>query len=123
MQTGIERRDRAMREMYEAGRFPRIVGRLPVAPLVELRRQLHQAAQGGTFPLQLRIRDREQAIAAQVSQLTDTENSFSVELQFPVSLAAYGLKPPSVLGFIRVGDEVRVKVSVQLAPLPTRWQP
>ena len=124
MRTGIDRRDRTMRDMFDAGRFPQIVGRLPAAPLAELRRQLHRAAADGTtFPLELRIRDREQTVTARITALTDAADGFRVDLQFPVSLAASGLKPPTVMGFIRVGDEVRVKVSVQLAPLPTPWQP
>lgn len=124
MRTGIARRDRAMHEMFQAGRFPVITGRLTGAPLAEVRRQLHQAAGGAsTLPLAVRIRDIERPVAARVTGLVDNSRAFSVDLEFSLSLEAFRLEPPTVLGFIRVGDEVRGKVSVQVAPLPTPWQP
>ncbi|MHB8707366.1 MAG: YceI family protein [Desulfuromonadales bacterium] len=124
MRTGIARRDRTMYEMFQAGRFPEITSRLTGAPLAEVRRQLHRAAGGtSTLPLTVRIRDIERPVAARVTGLVDTTRAFNVDLGFSLSLAAFRLPPPVVLGFIRVGDEVRVRVSVQVAPLPTPWQP
>lgn len=124
MRTGIARRDRTMYEMFQAGRFPEITGRLTGAPLAEVRRQLHQAAGGtSTLPLAVRIRDSERPVAARVTRLVDTPRAFSVDLEFSLSLAAFRLPPPVVLGFIRVGDEVRVKVRAQVAPLPLLWPP
>lgn len=124
MRTGIARRDRTMYEMFEAGRFPEIVSHLTGAPLAERRRQLHQAAAGmSTLPLTVRMRDIERPVAARVTGLVDTTRDFRVNLEFSVSLAAFRLAPPVVLGFIRVADEVRVRVSVQVAPLPTPWLP
>ncbi|NJC87218.1 MAG: YceI family protein [Desulfuromonas sp.] len=124
MRTGIERRDRTMRDMFEAGPFPQITGRLAAAPLAELRRQLHQAARSGSeFTLWLRIRGLEQPVATKVTRLLDTPQGFGLDLEFSVSLAAFRLEPPTVLGFIRVADLVRVKVGVQTAPLPAPWPP
>lgn len=124
MLTGIARRDRTMYEMFEAGRFPEITSRLTGAPLAEVRRQLHQASGGtSTVPLAVRIRDIERPVAARVTGLVDSTRAFSVDLEFSLSLTAFRLPPPVALGFIRVGDEVRVRVSVQVAPLPTPWQP
>ena len=37
-----------------------------------------------------------------------------VIIEFPVSLASFDLKPPSVMGIIRVADEVRVEVQTTL---------
>jgi hypothetical protein len=122
MHTGIERRDRTMREMFEAGRFPKIVGSLSRLPLAERRQQLHQAArEAGPIPLLLRIRDRELPVSARVTGLVDTDRTFTLDLEFPVSLAAFNLAAPAVLGFIRVADEVKIKVSVLTAPLPGPW--
>ena len=58
-----------------------------------------------------------------MTQLVDDARGLSFDLDFPVSLAACRLEPPSVLGLIRVADEVRVKINLSLAPLPTPWQP
>lgn len=124
MQTGIERRDRTMRAMFQAGDYPHITGRLRGAPLAELRRQLHAAAESGQpFELLLTIRSIERPVAVTASNLIDTPREFSVDLAFPVSLAAFELQPPVVLGFLRVADEVRVRVGLHLVPLPTPWTP
>jgi hypothetical protein len=124
MQTGNASRDDKMRQMFGADRFPVIAGVLDGAPLAELRRQLHEADRGAQpLPLRLRIRDVEVPASPRVTQLVDDARGLSFDLDFPISLAAYRLEPPSVLGLIRVADEVRVKISLSLAPLPTPWQP
>ncbi len=124
MQTGNASRDEKMRQMFGADRFPVIAGVLDGAPLAELRRQLHEANRGAqSLPLRLRIRDVEVPASIRVTQLVDDAGGLSFDLEFPVSLAACRLEPPSVLGLIRVADEVRVKISLSLTPLPTPWQP
>ena len=124
MQTGNGSRDEKMRGMFAADRFPRIVGTLAGGPIAALRRQTHAAAgSSGTLPLLLKVRDIELPVAAKVTRLVDTTGEFSLDLEFPVSLAAYRLEPPSVLGLIRVADGVLVQVSLRLAPLSTPWQP
>jgi len=124
MQTGNTSRDKKMREMFSADRFPRIAGMLGGGSVAELRQQLHEAARGTkTLPLRLRIRDIEAPVTVRVTHLVDSPKSLSFDLEFPVSLKAFQLEAPSVVGLIRVADEVRVKISLQLAPLPTPWQP
>jgi hypothetical protein len=124
MQTGNSSRDEKMRDMFDAAHFPQISGILDGAPLLELRRHLHDAARGShSFPIRMRIRDVESPIAARVTRLTDDAGGLNVDLEFPVSLNAYQLEPPSVLGLIHVADEVRVKVSLHVAPLSAPWQP
>jgi len=123
MDTDNVSRDENMREMFEADKYPRIIGHLQSTAVKDLRTQLHQAFDnGGTFPLSLRIRDTEQQLNARVLQLVDTPKAFSVDFEFPLSLDSYHLDPPSIL-FISVDDEIRVQVKLHLAPLPTRWQP
>lgn len=120
MSTGIDRRDRTMRAMFESELFPLITGRLADVPLVELRRQIHESAKNGSeFTMLLHIRNVEQPIKARVSRLVDTTESFSVDLEFTLSLAMFRLEAPTVLGFIRVADAVKVKVNVQFDPLDT----
>jgi hypothetical protein len=124
MLTGNTSRDLKMREMFAADQYPRIAGILNGGTVTELRQKLHEASQT-TKPLSLRLRIREveAPVAARVTQLADDPRNLSFDLEFPVSLAAYRLEAPSVLGLIRVADEVRVKVSLRLTPLPTAWQP
>ena len=124
MITGIDRRDRTMWEMFESELFPLITGRLAAMPLKELRRQLHESAKtAAEFTLLLRIRNIEQPVKTRVTRLVDSTESFTVDLEFTLSLATFRLEPPTVLGFIRVADAVKVKVNVQLAPLDASWSP
>jgi hypothetical protein len=124
MSTGIDRRDRTMRAMFESELFPLITGRLAAAPLEEIRRQIHESAKKGSeFTLMLQIRNIEQPIKTRVTRLVDTTESFNVDLEFTLSLATFRLEPPAVLGFIRVADQVKVKVNVQFDSLGTPWPP
>lgn len=124
LQTGNGSRDEKMRVMFTADRFPQVTGILPGGPLAELRRQLHAASAGkGSFPLRLRIREVEAPVTAKVTNLVDSVEGLTFDLDFPVSLGTYHLEPPSVLGLIKVADQVRVTASLKLAPLPTPWQP
>jgi len=118
MSTDIDRRDRAMRAMFESEFFPLVTGRLSAAPLEEVRRLIHESANNGSeLTLLLRIRDIEQPIKARVIRLVDSAERFDADLEFTLSLATFRLEPPTVLGFIRVADAVTVKVNVQLDPL------
>ena len=113
-----------MRAMFESELFPLISGRLVSSPLEEMRRKIHESARNGSeFTLLLQIRNIEQPIATRVTRLVDTTKSFSVDLEFTLSLAYFRLEPPTVMGFIRVADEVRVKVNLQFDPLDTPWPP
>ncbi|TYO99096.1 YceI-like domain-containing protein [Geothermobacter ehrlichii] len=123
MTTHNKKRDRKMRETFDAEHFPLITGHLAAAPLATLRDQLHQVAAGdGAFTLTLGIRNRGRTVSARIADLVDSPEKLAFHLTFPVSLKSYGLKPPPVLGFIRVADRVRVEVEVELEPLPTPWQ-
>jgi hypothetical protein len=46
--------------------------------------------------------------------LTITPEQIVFIMEFPLSLASFELKPPSVMGIIRVADEVRVEVQTTL---------
>ncbi len=119
METGNKRRDKKMREMFEADRYPDITGHLAGNSLETLVGRLHRAA--GTeadFPFELIIRDHARQVRAKVTELVDDASHLAFTLSFPVSLKDYQLKPPSVLGFIRVADQVRVEVRFDLSPLP-----
>jgi len=121
MNTANDSRDEKMREMFDSTRHPEIVGRFAGGSLAELRSRVQAALQSKEqIPLQVKIRDIEAPVQATVTQLIDSEKTFSLDLEFPVSLKAYQLEAPSVLGLIRVSDEVRVHVSLHLPALPAQ---
>ena len=70
----------------------------------------------GKSPLDLvlRIRDVERKVRATAGNLKESGERVTFDLEFPVSLGEFDLKPPSVLGIIRVGDKVSVKATFTL---------
>jgi len=119
MDTDNDSRDKKMREMFDAEHFPNVVGRFAGGQLAEMRAALANAAAGqGTVPLTLVIRDVEVPVQATVTQLIDNDRTFSFDLSYALSLATCRLEAPSVLGLIRVGDEVKVHNQLHLRPLP-----
>jgi hypothetical protein len=115
METGNDRRDRQMREMFEAEQFPLITGTAGSVSLKDFRRA-QAAGSGGTeqLAIRLQIRDVTNPVTARVRNLVTTAAKITADLDFSLSLADYQLKPPSVLGIIRVGDQVNVTVSFVL---------
>ena len=105
MTTHHHKRDAKMHDMFERSQFAAIEGAVTnvvVPPAGE-----------GAVKMLVRIRDEQQEVDATLSQWRDDGESGSFQLSFPISLKAFGLKPPSVLGVIRVGDEVWVDCTIQ----------
>ena len=115
MDTRNTTRDGKMREMFLAERFPRIHAATRDVDVERLRVELGKGREGkAPLDLLLRIRDVERKIRATASNLKETGDRVTFDLEFPVSLGEFNLKPPSVLGIIRVGDKVSVKAAFTL---------
>jgi len=115
MDTRNTTRDGKMREMFLSERFPRIHAAAREVDVERLRVELGKGREGkAPLDLLLRIRDVERKIRATASNLKETGDRVTFDLEFPVSLGEYDLKAPSVLGIIRVGDKVSVKASFTL---------
>lgn len=116
MHTGIGRRDRNMRAMFEVDRFPVIVAdftRVETAALANLR-------SGGEAKLDfsLAIRDVKRLVEARVSHWVEEGDRASFDADFEVSLKSFGLAVPPVLGLLRVGDVVSVHAHANLEAPP-----
>ncbi|NIS74812.1 MAG: hypothetical protein GTO08_05945 [Deltaproteobacteria bacterium] len=118
--TDNGKRNRQLRKMFDRDTFPLIHGEVRNIRPDRLRKEMKSSERGETIAeLNLNIREVEQAIAVRVSNFRDYPQQISFDLEFPVSLAANGLKPPSPLfGLIRVGDRVEVKVTCDLEVRP-----
>jgi len=115
MDTRNKSRDGQMQEMFRSDRFPRIHAAARDVDVDRLRVELGKGHEGkAPLDLLLRIRDVERKIPATASNLKESGDRVTVDLEFPVSLAEFDLKAPSVLGIIRVGDKVSVKATVTL---------
>lgn len=104
MSTDNAKRDRRMHEMLEAGAHPLIQGRVEAAAI--------PGPADGPATLGLRIRDRSLDLPVRVSAWEETPDAIRFHATWELSLAAYGLQPPSVIGLIRVGDRVRLEADV-----------
>jgi polyisoprenoid-binding protein YceI len=106
LDTGNRWRDGDMREMFDAGHFPEIRGRVRgVDP--------ETARSRGELEFTLRIRDVERTLRGRIANWRRSERQASFDVEFDVSLAAFGLEAPSTF-FSRVGDVVHVRVRVEL---------
>jgi hypothetical protein len=115
MDTRNRSRDGQMREMFRSERFPRIRA---TAHNVDVERIRAEAGKGrggdASIDLLLRIRDVERKVRATASNLQESGERVTFDIEFPVSLREFDLKAPSVLGIIRVGDKVSVKANFTL---------
>ena len=115
MDTRNKSRDRQMREMFQSDRFPRIHAAAHDVDVGRLRAEIGKGRDGkSSIDLLLRIRDVERNVRATASDLKESGERVTFDLEFPVSLKEFDLKAPSILGFIRVGDEVSVKATFTL---------
>ncbi len=107
MDTRHAKRDANLRTMFAAERYPLAIGALPST-------RIDMAAPPASLPLHLTIRGRTRAVPAALSnwQLADGHCRFN--LAITLSLREFGLEPPVLLGFIRVGDAVAVRARVAL---------
>lgn len=106
--TGNKSRDKQMRKMFQGDRFPRIRG---------IFRNIDTRSVRLVF--NLRVRETERTIRADVSNYQEQAGRVSFDAAFPVSLKDYLLVPPTVaFGLIRVDDKVTVKAAVRLEAVP-----
>ena len=115
MDTDNRKRDKQMREMFEESKFPTLTGSAGSVALSDIRAGIKKGGDGAAkVSFKLKIRDIEKPVTATVSNLVETDSRISADLAFTLSLADYQLKPPTVLGVIRVDDKVSVKATVVL---------
>jgi len=109
MDTHNGKRDKNMFKMLDKTHHPLITGTLTNAEL---------PLEGTTTAtLHLKIRNLEKDVPVSLERLEYAEGLLGFKLAFPVSLEAFELKAPSVMGVIRVADNVDVECTM-LIPVP-----
>ncbi|MFA5807794.1 MAG: YceI family protein [bacterium] len=112
MDTRNKSRDGQMREMFRSDRFPRVHAAAHDVNVERLREEMGKGREGkAPLDLLLRIRDVERKVRATASNLKESGERVTFDLEFPVLLREFDLKAPSVLGIVRVGDKVSVKTT------------
>jgi hypothetical protein len=108
MDTRHAKRDENMRKMFAADRFPLLAGVLDPIRI--------EPATRPELPLRLTVRDRTQTVPATLTRWQRETGTLRFDLEMVLSLRALGLSPPVLMGFIRVGDAVSVRIRAELAP-------
>ena len=111
LDTRHAKRDANLRKTFSAERYPFIAG---VVDAVRI-----SPADRPQVPIQLTIRDATRPVPATLDNWQLDDNRLRFDLSMVVSLRAFNLSPPVILGFIRVGDAVSVRVRCDLE-LPGR---
>ncbi|NCD22658.1 MAG: YceI family protein [Spartobacteria bacterium] len=107
MDTRHAKRDENMRKMFAADRFPLLAGVLnPIR---------FEPAARPELPLHLTIRDQTQTVPATLTRWQRESETLQFDLNMVLSPRALGLSPPVLMGFIRVGDAVSVRIRAELA--------
>jgi polyisoprenoid-binding protein YceI len=110
MDTAEPKRDDNMRKAMKAGDYPLIravidasadsIVNVPNTPAF--------------LPMTLTLLGRPQKITGVISHYQKQKDKVTFDLDFPVSMKNSGISVPSVLLFIRVGDEVKIRATVTL---------
>lgn len=111
------KRDKQMREMFQYDKFPHIRGALKDVDADNIRKEIAKGpGRTGSVEFTLRIRDIERAIRTVIRNFRETPERVTFDAEFPVSLKAFGLVPPTVFfGAVRVGDTVTVNAAFRLS--------
>ncbi len=120
IRTGIKKRDKDMREMFKAEKYPLIEGtvRKPVN-ITEFMEKMEKEGVN-TLPIFLRIRNVENKIDAKVTKIESQEDKTLINIEFPVLLSDFEIERPSFL-WIKVHDKVRVELRIVLQKSAKRF--
>lgn len=104
MKTANLKRDINMYQMMDTNKHPRLHGIVAWSPI--------PTAVGTNATLNLTIRDSKADLPVRVTDWQETAEEIRFHAEWEVSLKQFSLKPPSVLGVIRVGDRVKLNADV-----------
>jgi polyisoprenoid-binding protein YceI len=110
MDTAEAARDVKMRESMQATAYPLITGVIdtPFSAISQ------GSATPSTLPLKLTLLGKTQTVMGRISHWKLQGNRATFDLDFDLSLKQSGIKVPSMLLVIRVGDTIKVHAAVSL---------
>jgi hypothetical protein len=106
LSTDHKKRDKNMLKMFEPGDHPTISGSIDGWKLSQ--------TETSDQILILQIHGQRLEVPVKVEAYTPTDEGIELACSFSLSLKACDLKRPSVLGIIRVGDEVNLQIKTLL---------
>lgn len=107
METGKKKRDVEMQHMFGADQHPYITGLTQADAVMKL-------DGAGEVPVTLSIAGKTQERTAKISDVKNADGKLTFTAYLEISLKSFGLKPPSILKIINVGDVVKVTTKFEL---------
>lgn len=115
MDTGNDKRDVEMHKCMDVSTHPEIVVDVDDLGISEMKTVADGVVPRPTVvPFKMTLMGKTHEITGQVSGWSYSDGDATFSVSFPVSLKACGIKPPGVLGVVKVKDEVRVKATLHL---------
>jgi len=116
MDTDEKKRDAKMHETLQVTKHPEIRVRLPEGMTVEATRPV---LEGGVprptvVPFVLTLLGKDQELLGTISDWNYADGVARCKVSFTVSLEKSGIKAPTVLGLIRVADEIKVEAALSM---------
>ncbi|GEP40808.1 YceI family protein [Brevifollis gellanilyticus] len=110
MDTAEPKRDENMRKAMKATDYPLIRAAIDASA-----ESITSDPRTPAFlPMTLTLLGKSQKITGVISHFQKQKDKVTFDLDFPVSMKTSGISVPSVLLFIRVGDEVKIHATVTL---------
>ena len=107
LDTGKKKRDVEMQHMFHAEEHPTLTGVAKAQDLLKLET-------GGELPVTLTIAGQTHEVPATISEIAREDGKLSFTAYLEISLKSFGLKPPSIMKIINVGDVVKVTTRFEL---------
>jgi len=107
METGKKKRDVEMQHMFHMDQHPDIVGTAKAEDLLAI-------GDAGEIPVTLTISGQTLEVPARISKVKREEGKLTFTAKLDLSLKSFGLKPPSIMKIINVGDLVKVTANFEL---------
>lgn len=108
MNTGNGARDRRMAKMLDMEHYPTITGSTD-------KLRFEQAGAGSQLPVAITIRDVTRTVTAICQRIESENDVVLVSMDLQISLREFELEAPTVMGLIRVDDQVSVTATWSVA--------
>jgi hypothetical protein len=115
MNSDNKKRDKEMYKCMEVTTYPEIIVDLDKLPVAETKPALDGPVPRPTvIPFTMTLKGKEHQMTGTVSNWSFKDESVDCVVSFPVSLEKSGITPPSVLGLVKMKDEIKVTAVLHL---------
>ncbi len=118
LETGVGGRDRKMRKLLEVETHPAIS--FDLERVSDVRIDAANGAVHARIEGRMTIRGQQQPLSLEVDLRPGAHGHWTVVGAAPLDMTEYGIKPPRVMGFIRVAPEVTLRIALELEPAHRR---